>query len=188
VHWDQADRPLLEFTADLVRLRRSHPTFQRRLFFTGDTVRTPVAGGEGDRLDDIVWLGLSGKPMEDGDWTSGSQAIGMYLNGQGIAGTDARGQRIVDDHFLLYFNADGEADATLPSEEYAADWDVLIDTGGSADDHGVVLAGSTLRLAAGSVVVLREHREPEVEPDLSVAASVALLTEQSTSHSPPQER
>jgi glycogen operon protein len=123
--------------------------------------------------------------MEDGDWTSsgsgaGTQAIGMYLNGQGIAGTDARGERIVDDHFLIYFNADGEAEATLPSEEYAVDWDVVIDTGGSADDHGVLKAGMSLPLSEGSVVVLREHREVEEEPDLSVAASVALLTGRAT--------
>ena len=34
----------------------------------------------------------------------------MYLNGHGIAGKDARGSAITDDHFLLYFNADGPAD------------------------------------------------------------------------------
>ena len=39
----------------------------------------------------------------------------MYLNGHGIAGSDARGQPITDDHFLLYFNAaDGESRSLLP--------------------------------------------------------------------------
>ena len=92
MHWDRVDGPLLEFTADLVRLRREHPTFQRRRFFTGSTVRTPVAGGEGDRLNDIVWLHLDGRPMEGDEWDDGDQALGMYLNGQGIAGRDARGE------------------------------------------------------------------------------------------------
>ncbi|MFI2706158.1 glycogen debranching protein GlgX, partial [Nocardioides sp. CER28] len=122
VHWDEADTPLLEFTASLVRLRRSHPTFRRRRFFTGTTVRTQVPGEDGDRLNDIVWLGLGGKPMEDSDWSDGAQAIGMYLNGHGIAGTDARGERIIDDHFLIYLNADSDADVTLPPEEYADRW------------------------------------------------------------------
>ncbi|WP_344042025.1 glycogen debranching protein GlgX [Nocardioides panacihumi] len=180
VHWDQADTPLVEFTAALIRLRRSHPTFRRRRFFAGTTVRTPVAGGEGDRLNDIVWLALSGKPMVDGEWTDGGQAIGMYLNGQGIAGTDARGERIVDDHFLIYFNAGGAAEATLPSDEYAADWDVVVDTGGAADGRGTVYAGSVLPLADNSVVVLREHRAPSTEPDLSVAASVAAQASQAS--------
>ena len=35
VHWDQADQPLVEFTAAVARLRRSHPTFRRKRFFTG---------------------------------------------------------------------------------------------------------------------------------------------------------
>ena len=39
---------------------------------------------------------------------------------------------IIDDHFLLYFNADGDdVEVTLPPEEYAAAWDVVIDTGGA---------------------------------------------------------
>ena len=174
VHWDEADLPLVEFTAALIRLRREHPTFRRRRFFTGTTVRTPVAGGEGDRLNDIVWLSLSGEAMEEGAWQDG-HSIGMYLNGQGIAGTDARGRRLVDDHFLLYFNADGDGEATLPSDEYAAAWDVVFDTGEPGEEDRVkIAAGSILPLASRSVVVLREHREPEVAPDLSAAASVEL--------------
>ncbi len=113
VHWDQVDEPLVEFTAALIELRRAHPTFRRRRFFTGSSVRTGPAGAE--RLNDIVWLHLDGRPMEDSDWDGGSQALGMYLNGHGIAGLDARGGTIVDDHFLLYFNADGEADRDAAS-------------------------------------------------------------------------
>lgn len=172
VHWDDVDQPLVEFTAAVSRLRRDHPTFRRKRFFTGGTVRVPD-GGDGDRLNDIVWLHLDGRPMEDDDWQDGAQALGMYLNGHGIAGVDGRGQQIVDDHFLLYFNADGEAPVTLPPDEYADAWDVVIDTGGSADEDGTFRAGTTFTLPHRSMVVLREHREPEVEPDSSVAASVA---------------
>ncbi|WP_193614243.1 glycogen debranching protein GlgX [Nocardioides lijunqiniae] len=173
MHWDDADRPLVEFTAALIKLRMDHPTFRRKRFFTGNTVRTEVPGGEGDRLNDIVWLHLDGRPMEDGDWTDGSQAIGMYLNGHGIAGKDSRGSEIVDDHFLLYFNADGPAELTLPPDEYAAAWDVVIDTAGGVDDQTPYAAGEKLRLEHRSLVVLREHLEPEAEPDHSVAASLA---------------
>ncbi|MGZ4445414.1 MAG: glycogen debranching protein GlgX [Nocardioides sp.] len=172
VHWDQADQPLIEFTSAVARLRQAHPTFRRKRFFTGDEVR--AQGEEGDRLDDIVWLHLDGRPMEDADWESGTQAIGMYLNGHGIQGKDARGGTITDDHFLLYFNADGPAEVTLPPEQYAAAWDVVIDTGGAADD-GEHAAGSTLALESRSLVVLREHGEPQTAPDHSVAASVAAL-------------
>jgi isoamylase len=177
VHWDRADQPLIEFTAACIELRRTHPTFRRRRFFHGNTVRTGD-GGEGDRLNDIVWLHLDGRPMESEDWTgSGSgasaQALGMYLNGHGIAGTDPRGDPITDHHFLLYFNADGQAEVTLPPDEYAAAWDVVIDTGGKVDGGEPLAASSSFAMQERSVVVLREHTEPAVEPDHSVAASLA---------------
>ncbi|WP_457205235.1 glycogen debranching protein GlgX [Nocardioides sp. P5_C9_2] len=172
VHWDRADKPLIEFTSAVAKLRASHPTFHRKRFFTGNTVRT----GDGERLNDIVWLALDGTPMEDDKW-EGQKAIGMYLNGDGIAGKDARGGSITDDHFLLYFNADGPADVTLPSDEYAAAWDVVIDTGGSADEERTLEAGATLALGTHSLVVLREHAEPESQPDHSVAASLASLAD-----------
>ena len=168
VHWDQADKPLIEFTAAVAQLRADHPTFHRKRFFTGNTVRT----GDGERLNDIVWLGLDGQPMDDEDW-AGSKAIGMYLNGNGIAGKDARGGTITDDHFLLYFNADGPVQATLPPEEYAAAWDVVIDTGGNADADPTLQAGATFELTTHTLMVLREHVEPEAFPDHSVAASLA---------------
>ena len=171
MHWDDVDRPLLEFTSAVVRLRQDHPTFRRKRFFTGSTVRTGPTGQE--RLNDIVWLHPEGRPMEEEDWADGSKVIGMYLNGDGIAGKGSRGETLHDDHFLLYFNADGPVDLTLPPAEYAEAWDVVINTGGEADAATVIEAGGTFHLETRSLLVLQEHSEPEAEPDLSVAASVA---------------
>ncbi len=174
VHWDGMDEPLVEFTAALIRLRRAHPTFRRKRFFTGSTVRVPdptLGPDGGERLNDIVWLHPGGSPMED--WDNSPQTIGMYLNGHGIAGRDERGEPIVDDHFLIYFNADGDCEVTLPPEEYAESWDVVVNTAGAADAAETCPAGGTFAMGEKSVLVFREHTEPEVEPDLSVAASVA---------------
>ena len=140
VHWDSSDKPLVEFTSAVAKLRQLHPTFRRKRFFTGNTVRT----GDGKRLNDIVWLHLDGRAMEQDDWTSGSQAIGMYLNGDGIAGKDSRGRTITDDHFLIYFNADGPAEVTLPPEEFARAWDVVIDTSGAADTASTMSASTNV--------------------------------------------
>ncbi|RYP88616.1 glycogen debranching enzyme GlgX [Nocardioides guangzhouensis] len=172
IHWDEVDEPLVEFTAAVARLRRDHPTFRRKRFFTGTSVRVSD-GTEGDRLNDIVWLHLDGRPMDDDDWDGAAQAIGMYLNGHGIAGKGPRGETVTDDHFLLYFNADGPATVTLPPEEYAAAWDVVVDTGGNADRATTRKAGSTFDIETRSLLVLREHVAPVAEPDHSVAASVA---------------
>jgi isoamylase len=173
MHWDQVDEPLVEFTANVSRLRRDHPTFRRKRFFTGTTVRT--GSGEGERLNDIVWLHPEGHPFEDGDWTAaGAQSIGMYLNGHGIPSLDARGAELVDDHFLLYFNASSDdVDLTLPPEEYAAAWDVEIDTADTKRADEPLAAGATSVLAGRSVLVLREHTSAVAVQDSSVAASVA---------------
>ncbi|MBS2937086.1 glycogen debranching protein GlgX [Nocardioides sp. J2M5] len=166
VHWDQADHGLIEFTAAVSRLRREHRTFRRRQFFTGQA--------DENGLDDIVWLHPDGRPMEEGDWDSGQKSLGMYLNGDAINTRDSRGKAITDDHFLLFFNADGEREVTLPPAEYAEAWDVLIDTGGVADERGTCPAGSTLPLGERSTLVLREHVEPVVEEtDKSVSASLS---------------
>ena len=168
VHWDQADRPLMEFTAALMRLRRDHPTFRRKQFFTGTAVRS------GERLDDIVWLHPDGRPMENGDWDGGGRTLGMYLNGHGIAGRDARGNPIIDDHFLLFFNVGDQLELTLPPAEYAEAWDVVVDTGGVRRRRTArYAAGDRLELQHRSTVVLREHHEPVEELDHSVAASLA---------------
>ncbi|CAN01477.1 glycogen debranching protein GlgX [Clavibacter michiganensis] len=173
VHWDQADQPLVEFTASVVRLRKEHPTFRRGRFFDG----RPVRRGEGEPLPDIVWLDADATPMVDDDWESGLRAIGMFLNGNGIRGRDRRGEDIYDTHFLLYFNAHDEpVSFTLPSDEYADAWETVIDTAGVGADSTALRASSVVDVAAKALVVLRAYTEPEVEPDHSVAASLAVLT------------
>ncbi|WP_104108153.1 glycogen debranching protein GlgX [Nocardioides sp. 616] len=183
VHWDHADWPLAEFTAAVAKLRANHPTFRRKRFFTGNTVRT----GDGERLNDIIWLHPSGQPMAEGDWTAeGAKAIGMYLNGHGIAGMNATGNPVVDDHFLLYFNAGAEEiEVTLPSEEYAAGWEVVVDTAAARIDSEELWPESTLTIEGRSLVVLCEYSEPETEPETSVAASLVALADPATAASSP---
>jgi glycogen operon protein len=141
-----------------------------------------VRRGEGERLPDIVWLDPDGNLMQPEDWDSGfGRSVGMFLNGDGIQGHDSRGRRITDVNFLLYFNAhDGDVEFTLPPDEYAPAWDVIIDTAGEGADSQPANAGSMLSVAAKSLVVLRAHSAPEEEPDHSVAASLAALTQTAT--------
>ncbi|WP_150306732.1 glycogen debranching protein GlgX [Planctomonas psychrotolerans] len=172
VHWDMADHPLIEFTAALSHLRQQHPTFRRKRFFDG----RPVRRGEGEPLPDIVWLNTDGSEMVPEDWDTGiGRAIGVFLNGHGIRGRDARGERITDDNFVLYFNAHDETiPFTLPTEEYSAAWEVVVDTAGEAANSAPRAAGTQLDVLAKSLIVLRAHLSPEVEPDHSVAASLAM--------------
>ncbi|CAN5148614.1 glycogen debranching protein GlgX [soil metagenome] len=173
VHWDEADLPLSEFVAAVTRLRKEHPTFRRKSFFDG----RPVKRGEGEPLSDIVWLTPDGEEMEPENWDAGfGRSIGVFLNGDGIQGRDARGQTITDVNFAVFFNAhDDVVDFTLPSAEFSGAWEIVIDTSGTLADSGQHRAGEVLPVIAKSLVVLRAWTEPEVEVDHSVAASLTSL-------------
>jgi Domain of unknown function (DUF4193) len=66
------------------------------------------------------------------------------------------------------------ARASQPTHEYASAWDVVINTAGETVDSEPVQPGETLEAPARSLTVLRAHTTPEVEPDLSVSASLAV--------------
>ncbi len=62
---------------------------------------------------------------------------------------------------------------TLPPEEYAEAWDVVIDTGGSADEDEAAQGRVHLRDRQPQPRRAARAQQPETEPDHSVAASVA---------------
>jgi isoamylase len=169
VHWDDADQRLIEFTAAVARLRREHPTFRRARFFDG----RPVHRGAGEPLPDIVWLRPDGTAMDPEDWEADfARSIGLFLNGNGIAGRDARGHRIVDAGFVIYFNAHEDAvEFTVPPPEYSLIWDIVVDTSGERADSAM-RAGERLSVTGRSLLVLRAHGRPPTGADSSVSASL----------------
>ncbi len=183
IHWDEADHPLIEFTAAVARLRKDHPTFRRSRFFDGRPVESDE-GGEGAPLPDIVWLRPEGTQMQAKDWDAPlGRSVGVYLNGGGIRQRDSRGEPITDVDFLLFYNAAPDpVDFTVPLRTHQR-WDVVIDTAGRAADAEAKGAGAVFTLEGRSMLVLRAHSEPEVDPDHSVAASLSVRTQQA-GHSP----
>ena len=185
VHWDDVDQPLIEFTAAMAALRKAHPTFRRSRFFDGRPVRREA----GAPIPDIVWGRPDGSQMQPEDWDSGfGRAIGVFLNGRGIRGRDARGRAIVDRHYLVLFNAGDEIiDFHIPEVEFSPKWDVVVDTAGERADSDPIEPGSTVRLEAKSMLVLQDHRHPEAGSDHSVAASVARLVAPGAAPAPKAE-
>ncbi len=149
IHWDDADEGLVEFTAAVAKLRAEHPTFRRIRFFNG----RPVTRGAGEPLPDLEWLSPDGSAMTDDDWDADFvKAATAFLNGQGIRGRDARGQRVTDANVLLLFNAsEVDVNFTLPPAEYGASWSVAIDTADLAGSN----SGSTLEAEAGLTLTSR---------------------------------
>jgi glycogen operon protein len=67
--------------------------------------------------------------MSEQDWAADSKTITVFLNGYGIPERDPLGERIVDDSFLLLFNASHEpVTFTMPDKPYGRMWDVVLDT------------------------------------------------------------
>ena len=173
IDWEHADQNLIEFTAAVVRLRKEHPTFRRVRYFDG----RPVARGKGAPMPDIVWLNPGGTEMTPEDWGTGfGKAVGVWLNGQGIAGRGRRGERITDANFLMLFNAHwGDVDFTLPARGYSGFWDIVINSAGGVAEDKRKRAGSSIQVAPRSMVVLRTAQSaPEVHDD-SVAESLTVL-------------
>ncbi|MGI8529240.1 MAG: glycogen debranching protein GlgX [Geodermatophilaceae bacterium] len=153
IDWSAKDDDLVAFTATLVELRRTHPIFRRRRFFDG----RPVGRGEGEPLPDLAWLTPGGHVMTQEDWGSGfGKAVTVFLNGLGLRAPNTRGDRITDDSFLLCFNGHDESiDVTLPPAEYAASWEVVVDTSLTDHDETTYDAGARLGLPGRALVALR---------------------------------
>ena len=97
---------LMEFTAKVARLRREHPVFRRRRFFDGRPVRRGRRAAARHRLVHA----RRQTEMTDEDWDSGfGRSLAVFLNGKAIRSPDSRGEPVVDDSFLLLFNAHDEA-------------------------------------------------------------------------------
>ena len=157
VDWANIDESLMAFTSMVATLRANHPVFRRKRFFTGRHVRR----AEGEPLRDVEWMSTDASAMTDDDWdVDYVKSIGMFLNGDGIRARDARGQDISDANFLLYFNASEEGVTfELPSAEYGADWDIVLDTSIATAPEGNVLAGESITVGGRCVIVLRAGEE-----------------------------
>jgi glycogen operon protein len=154
IDWARADTELMEFTRAVSALRAAHPVFRRRRFFSG----RPVRQREGGALPDIAWFAPDGSEMTEEDWESGfAKSVAVYLNGHGIPDLDDRGQRVIDDSFLLWFNAHYEPiDFALPADEFGTAWVPILYTATETDeDTGRHDAGAKVTVAARSVMVLR---------------------------------
>ena len=152
--WAHVDEELLRFTAAVSQLRREHPVFRRRRFFDG----RPVRRGEGTRLPDIAWFTPDSQEMTEEDWEAGfGKSVAVFLNGEGIPDRNARGERVVDDSFIMIFNAhDGSIDFTLPPSAWGAKWEIVLDTATpQLAEPAPAAAQSVLTVEARSLCVLR---------------------------------
>jgi glycogen operon protein len=94
--------------------------------------------------------------MTKADWDDGgARLLGMFLNGEEIVTPGVHGERIVDESYVLLFNASHEdAEFTLPPERFGTQWTCELRTD-EEDCGGTYGPSDTLGLVSRSLVLLR---------------------------------
>jgi glycogen operon protein len=117
IDWSAADQDLIRFAADIVQLRKRHPTFRRRRYFRGTSRGGP----------DLQWLTPVGVEMTEANWADPfARCVGALFTASGLEERDERGRRITDDDLLMLLNAHYEPlEFKLPE---GGGWRAVLDT------------------------------------------------------------
>jgi isoamylase len=121
--WGEPEQKLLDFTRQIISIWHEQPTFHRRRFFHGKTIR-------GTLVSEMSWLDPTGKEMNDDQWNDPHmRCLGVQLHG-GMIDHDEYGEPIIGDNILILFNADHslEIPFALPKLPNGGEWERLFDT------------------------------------------------------------
>ena len=157
-HLDKGRKELLAFVSKLIHLRLDHPVLHRRRFFTG---REP--GDDSNTIPQVEWFDHTGSIMDMDDWQN-THAFSMmiYLNGSDIPEVDWYGNRMVDNDFILIFNAHYEPIMfTLPDERYGRKWQLVVDTHNPNEPELSYEAGFMITAQSRSFLMLMSAKKPK---------------------------
>lgn len=157
-HLDKGRKELLAFVSKLIHLRLDHPVLHRRRFFTG---REP--GDDSNMIPQVEWFDHTGSIMDMDDWQN-THAFSMmiYLNGSDIPEVDWYGNRMVDNDFILIFNAHYEPIMfTLPDERYGRKWRLVVDTHNPNEPALSYEAGFMITAQSRSFLMLMSAKKPK---------------------------
>ena len=157
-HLDKGRKELLAFVSKLIHLRLDHPVLHRRRFFTG---REP--GDDSNTIPQVEWFDHTGSIMDMDDWQN-THAFSMmiYLNGSDIPEVDWYGNRMVDNDFILIFNAHYEPIMfTLPDERYGRKWQLVVDTHNPDEPELSYEAGFMITAQSRSFLMLMSDKKPK---------------------------
>ncbi|MBD2510991.1 glycogen debranching protein GlgX [Nostoc muscorum FACHB-395] len=148
----KSNSELLDFARELIYFRHQHPVFRRRKWFQGRPIH-------GFGISDIGWFNDDGSEMTEKQWlVSYAKAMEIFLNGEGILTPGRRGERIIDESFLLFFNAHYETiEFALPNVFKDREWEIVIDTNESRflSPGKLVMGEQTVPVTDRSLMVLR---------------------------------
>lgn len=157
LNWDlsKENQAFLDYTRQLIDFLLAHPIFRRRQWFQGRAIY-------GSDVGDIGWYNVDGTTMTEDQWNTGFiKSLSVFLNGGEIITPTHRGERVVDDSFLMFFNAHYEMlEFSLPNKLQGYDWHLVIDTkdGGFIQSAYPFSKNRKVPVAARSIVVLQCHQ------------------------------
>lgn len=158
-NWDLNDsqKDLFEFVSKLIHLRLEHPVLHRRRFFSGRE-----QGDSPDKLPQVEWFDHTGSIMDMEDWqNTHAFSVMIYLNGSNIPEMDYYGNQLVDNDFILIFNAHYEPIMfTLPDEKYGRKWQLIVDTHNPKGPELSYEAGFVITAQSRSFLLLKSAKDP----------------------------
>ena len=140
--WSTVDGELLQFTKDVIALRRRHRAFRRRRYLTGKDAA------------DLRWFTPAGAEMTSADWADPlARSIALFIDGATDPDVGRDGTPMEDDDFILFVNAWWEPLAfQVPADVAAQQWEVVCDSFDPARTGNVA---TSLEVGPRSMVVLR---------------------------------
>ncbi|ADW69317.1 glycogen debranching protein GlgX [Granulicella tundricola] len=150
---DSPRRRLMEFTANLIQMRRNHPNLHRRKFFQDRTIRGSV-------VRDIAWYNTTGEEFSDENWNSSwSKSLALMLNGKTLNVSDEEGNKVEDDSFLMLINAFHEGvEFTLPPPPNGNPWKYVLNTENLEDPFQKSDVGEKITVGGRTFVMLSDCR------------------------------
>jgi isoamylase len=116
--WSAIDSELLQFTKDVIALRRSHPVFRRRRYSTGRAAA------------DLRWFTSAGVEMTPENWSDpNARSIALFIDGATDPDVGVDGIPLVDNDFIILINAWWQPlTFTVPPSLSARQWRIVCDT------------------------------------------------------------
>lgn len=160
---DESQKNLLRFVSKLIHLRLEHPVLHRRRFFTGRE-----QGDGPEKIPQVEWFDHTGSIMDMDDWSNTHAfSVMIYLNGSDIPETDWYGKQMVDNDFILIFNAHYEPIMfTLPDEKYGRKWQLVVDTHNPDGPELNYEAEFVITAQSRSFLLLMSAKQPQQQEQL----------------------
>jgi glycogen operon protein len=149
---DERAKRQLAFTKRLIELRSRHPVFHRADFLTGES---RLGSGQ----PDVWWFRPDGRKMTQRNWRDNDAlTLGVFLNGAEIPTQSAEGAPVIDDTFLILFNAWQDPIVfTLPAVSFGRRWAQELSTAEPEVEPSATIypARGVVPVEGRSLVVLR---------------------------------